>query len=170
MDVDQIDVGKTSEIAQQIVNLLIKENDEVRRRAVHAALTLLGVVPPHGGSGFEANARGDGDLAPMASFFEREGNLKPADYAQLSAAYHFSLFGFASFSFDDLRQIAGEAGVVIPDRLDMTIGQATKNGKKLFQLAGRGQYKPTAAAGVLFKERWSVRPGNKQKGGLEGKG
>ncbi len=169
MSSDQIDVSKTTEIAQKIVALLSGQGEEVRRRAISAAMMLLGTTPTND-SVFVANASSNGgDAIEMTSFFEREGNFKPADFAQLCAAYHFSMFGFAPFTFDDLREIAGEAGIVIPDRLDMTIGQAKKNGKKLFQSAGRGQYKPTAAAGVLFRDRWDVRPGKKPKSGVEGK-
>jgi len=64
---------------------------------------------------------------------------------------------------NDLRAIANEAGVILPDRLDMTLKQAGKMGKRFFQATGRDSYKPTAAAGGLFKERWGVKPGRQNR-------
>jgi hypothetical protein len=124
---------KVGELAQQIVAILI-ESDQ-----------------------------GTHDHADLGSFFNRGGDLKPSDYAFLCVAYHFSLYGTAAFSLGELRNIAMEAGIVIPDRLDMTMHNAAKNGKKLFQSAGRGSFRPTAAAGLFFAERWSVKPGKLRK-------
>ena len=103
------------------------------------------------------------DQTEIAAFFDRDEKLKPADSAYLCAAYHYSLHGDVAFSLDDLRGIAGEAGIVLPDRLDMTLKQAGKGGKKLFQSAGRDAYRPTASARLLFNERWGVKPGKQSK-------
>jgi hypothetical protein len=99
----------------------------------------------------------------LGQFFNRGEKLKPSENAQLCAAYHYSLYGDAAFSLDEIRGIAKNAGVVLPDRLDMTFNTATHAGKKLFQSVGRGSLKPTAAAGVAFNERWSVKPGRQEK-------
>jgi hypothetical protein len=81
----------------------------------------------------------------------------------LCAAYHYSIYGIAPFSLDELRNIAKEAGVVLPNRVDMTLRQAGKGSKKLFHSAGRDLYKPTAAAGLVFKKKWDVKPGRRTK-------
>lgn len=162
----QPDPAKSATVAQQIVKVLAKEDSATRQRAISAALTLLGEQAPRGGGHSKGESAADdgGDAhADMASFFERDGKLKPSDNAFLCAAYHFSLYGTAAFSLDELRDLAREAGVVIPDRVDMTLRQAGKGKKKLFQSAGRDSYKPTAAAGVFFKEKWNVRPGKMPK-------
>ena len=158
------DPAKSAALAQQIVKILAKEPPENRQRAVAAAMTLLGdaIPTPSGGrpSGDGAVGHDDHDLG---AFCTRDEKLKPSDHAFLCAAYHYSQHGAAAFSLDELRQIAADAGVVIPDRLDMTLKNAASKGKRLFQSSGRNAYKPTAAAGILFKEKWQVTPGRKSK-------
>jgi hypothetical protein len=109
-------------------------------------------------SNTEFSAPGD-----LAAFFNREGEMKPADFAYLCAAYHFSEYGTGPFSVVEIRAIAAEAGVIVPDRLDMTYTSAGKKGKKLFQNLGKGIFKPTATGSIEFKERWGVKPGRKTK-------
>lgn len=161
---DLIDPAKAGALAQQIVTLLSKEDSPTRQRAMRAAMTLLGEgLPQQPEKPREANHPNDIGPPDLAEFFNREGDMKPADNAQLCAAYHYSLYGTAPFSVAEIRTIAADAGVVIPDRLDMTFGQAAKKGKKLFQSAGRGSYKPTASGGLEFGQRWAVRPGRGTK-------
>jgi len=161
MDKNEPNPTKAAEIAQQLVRILIGEDSETRKRSIHAAMTLLGEGDAQGAKLETLHSNGtDADgSTDLATFFSRQENLKPSDNAQLCAAYHFALHGPISFSLDELRTIASDAGVVLPDRLDMTLSQATSKGRKLFQPTGRGTFRPTAAAGLLFKERWGVRPG-----------
>ncbi len=163
---DQADPARSGALAQQIVAMLTKEDPDTRRRAIQAALVLLGEAS----SISNANTRPpkqqqDNNVEPgaLAEFFTHDAKLKPSDHAYLCAAYHFSLYGMTAFSLEELKDIAGEAGVVLPDRLDMTLTQAAKKGRKLFQPAGKGMFRPTASAGIVFKERWSVRPGKQAK-------
>jgi hypothetical protein len=165
-DTTQINPAKAGEIAQKIVSLLINEDSGTRGRAIRAAMTLLGEKPIAGDTSAErakAPLRGPEASLDLGQFFNRGDKLRPSDNAQLCAAYHYSLYGTAAFSLDEIRAIAKNAGVVLPDRLDMTLSSATHAGKKLFQSAGRGTVKPTAAAGVAFNERWSVKPGRQEK-------
>lgn len=169
-DQNKADPARAAKLAQQIVEILINEDSDTWRRAVQAAVALLGggisshVDGPRNGKDAGAGNQNQTDLA---TFFNRDDDFKPADYAQLCAAFHFSQYGTTPFSLADLRTIASDAGVVLPDRLDMTLNQTAKKGRKLFQTAGRGLFKPTATAGFLFKERWGVRPGNRTKATAE---
>jgi hypothetical protein len=163
---EQPDPAKASELAQKIVNLLINVDSATRQRAMHAALMLLGEKPVVINESQHRAKTHDDISAPtleLGQFFNRGDKLRPSESAQLCAAYHYALYGNAPFSLDDIRSIAKEAGVFLPNRLDMTLSTATHAGKKLFQPAGRGTVKPTAAAGVAFHERWGVRPGTKDK-------
>jgi hypothetical protein len=160
------DPATAAAIAQQIVGILINENPDVRQRAIRAALIALGDKFPVSESisrTAEPSAIRTTFATDLGDFFSRQEDLKPSDYAQLCAAYHFALHGPISFSLDELRAVASEAGVILPDRLDMTLNKATNKGKKLFQSTGRGTFKPTAAGGGVFKERWGVRPGRGPK-------
>jgi hypothetical protein len=160
------DPAKTAALAGQIVKILASADSDTRRRATQAAMTLLGESPitvAKDQRGEQNELSDDSGLTDLAAFFQREEKLKPSDHAYLCAAYHYSVYGAAPFSLDDLRKIAGEAGVVLPDRLDMTLKQAGKSGKKLFLPSGRDAYRPTAPAGILFKEKWGVKPGKQSK-------
>ena len=165
-EANSLNPAKAGELAQSIVNVLTGADSETRRRAIDAAMMLLGEKPmtsPADSGPFDAGNRNTKQKVSLEDFFNRGEKLRPAENAQLCTAYHYSIYGLSSFSLDDIRTIGRDAGVVLPDRLDMTLQQATKAGKKLFQSVGRGLFKPTAAAGVFFNERWNVRPGAKNK-------
>jgi hypothetical protein len=156
------DPANAGKLAQQIVGILINEDSVTRQRAIQAAMMLLGETVLQQSSSqvrpSDVNIGGD-NHADLAAFFNREGDMKPADYAQLCAAYHYSVYGASAFSITELKAIATDAGVVLPDRVDMTLRNAMQKGKKLFQPSGSGAFKPTAAACLHFAEKWKVKPG-----------
>lgn len=156
-----IDPNRAIQLAQKLLEILLPEDPTTRTRAVRAAFELLGEPSPE--LTFRKADTPEAADIDLASFFSREGNFKPADYVQLCAAYHFSKYGVVTFTIQELRSIAADAGVVLPDRIDMTLNQASNKGKKLFQSSARGVYRPTAMAGVLFKEKWGVKPGKLTK-------
>ena len=159
------DPKKAGALAQKIVGILTDENSATRRLAMDAAMTLLGEKSSGSlATPVTRESSGSGDNAgTFAEFFNRDETLKPGENAQLCAAYHYSLYGAVAFSLQDIRTMAKEAGIILPDRLDMTFQQAAKSGKKLFQSPSKGMFKPTSAAGITFSERWNVRPGSKTK-------
>ena len=160
------DPSRALDVARKLVEILADDEPFTRQRAIQIAMMLLGdnLDQPADGS---ANPSGGEhhrlEFSDLAEFFNRDEKLKPSEYAQLCAAYHYSHYGSAAFSLAELREIAIEAGVVIPDRLDMTLRQAAKNGRTLFHTAGKSFYKPTASARLLFEERWNVKPGKLSK-------
>src|SRR5262245_54529460 len=109
------DPTKAGKLAQQIVGILIDEDLETRRRAIQAAMMLLGENGVSNNPLQEATAGEHWTAPDMGAFFTRDDVQKPADYAQLCAGYHFSLFSNVPFSLDELRDIANEAGIVLPD-------------------------------------------------------
>ena len=143
-ETSQGNAEKAVQLAQSLVEILIDEDSETRRRAIQAALVLLGDAP-FSLSPSTPDLEPTQDDADIANFFNREEQLKPSDYAHLCAAYHFATYGPAAFSLEELKAIAIDAGIILPDRLDMTFKQASRKGKKLFQPAGKGAYRPTAA-------------------------
>jgi hypothetical protein len=158
-----VDPAKAGKLAQQVVDILVNEDSDTRQRAVQAAMILLGETVPKPKDNLTTDEQVSGGDVDLAAFFDREGEMKPADYAQLCAAYHYSLYGPSVFLIAELKAIAADAGVVLPDRVDMTLRKAMHKGKKLFQPAGAGAFKPTATAGVLFAEKWKVKPGKMKK-------
>lgn len=161
-DIVHTDPKRIGEVAQKIVVLLSNENSFTRQRAVKAAMLLLGEESAYieATSGSESSQRvkptGPDDLA---HFFQRSEKMTPAENVLLCAAYHYQIHGQSEFSQNDIRSIARDAGVILPDRLDMNLKRTTQNGKKLFQYLGKGSFKATASAGLFFKEQWNVKPG-----------
>jgi len=162
-DQEQVDPKKTAALTQQLVSILANVDSETRRRAVKAAFAVLGEDSGPPVPRPEPNGESNGDQADIDGFFARDEQLKPSDNAFLCAAYHYSQHGDTSFALEDLRKIASEAGVEIPDRLDVTLKGAAKAGKKMFQCSGKGQFKTTATARVFFRDHWQVRAGRKTK-------
>jgi hypothetical protein len=166
MTTNSPDPAKAGKLAQQIVGILMGEDSVTRQRAIRAAVMLLGETVPQERS--DQGGLTDWDMsgnnhADLAAFFNGDEDMEPADHAQLCAAYHYSIYGASAFSITELKAIATDAGVVLPDRVDMTLRNATQKGKKLFQPSGPGAFKPTAAAGLHFAEKWKVKPGKKVK-------
>ena len=119
------DYEKTATVTQELVKLLGPLESSVRKRAVEAAMVLMGESSSQTViSTRPADRVTDRGALDIASFFGREENLKPAENTYLCAAYLFSLYGPAAFSIQDVRDVAREAGVVLPDRPDMTLRQA----------------------------------------------
>jgi len=160
------DPAKAAKLAQDIVAILVGEDSVTRQRSIQAAMLLLGEATPVPAVDQRRPVGGNGDVdneADLVAFFNREGDMKPADYVQLCAAYHYSLYGACAFPVTELKTIAANAGVVLPDRADMTLRNATQKGKKLFQPSGSGAFKPTAAGCLHFAEKWKVKPGRRAK-------
>lgn len=111
------------------------------------------------GAGASSQAR-EPDLG---TFLESRSVEKPSDALYLLAAYHFSQFGSAPFSVDEVRQIADSAGLTVPKRIDMTFESAKRDSKDLFRRAGRNQWAPTVAGELWMKATYGVTKGTKPK-------
>jgi hypothetical protein len=92
-------------------------------------------------------------------FFSQHSGNKPSDNAIAVAAFLYGQRGTAPFSLDDIRGLADEVGVTVPDRLDMTFLTTKKDGKSLFRRAGKGQFQPTVHGEGNFKTVYQVSKG-----------
>lgn len=99
----------------------------------------------------------------IAEFFAKFPDGKPSDNAVLIAAHLYSQYGAESFQLDEIREIAKSVGLTIPSSLDMTLKQAQREGKALFQHSGRGEYKPTVHGELYFKKTYQVTTGKKPR-------
>lgn len=99
----------------------------------------------------------------MEQFFSKLDHEKPSDNAFSIAAYHYSQYGKEAFSYDEVRSIASEVGITIPERVDMTFKAALEKGKNLFQNGGRGKTKPTVHGEKYLKDTFCVKKGKKKK-------
>ena len=110
-----------------------------------------------------AVSRRDQKPGDIESFFSALADGKPADNAIAIAAYHYSQYGSATFTTEEISEIAKDVGLTVPERLDMTFVQGKREGKTLFRRAGRGAFRPTVHAEAFFKMTYRVAKGTKQK-------
>jgi hypothetical protein len=104
----------------------------------------------------------DQDSGEREAFFSRFDTDKPADNALLIAAYYYSQHGTDPFNADALKNLAREIGLIVPERIDMTIRNARRDGRTLFQSIGRGGFRPTVHGEVFFKTTYNVTPPRRQ--------
>jgi hypothetical protein len=134
-----------------------------------AFLLLQGYVTAEGTSEAAKSSGNSGGSAneDITTFFSRFNTDTPAENVLLLAAYHFSQYGSSSFTVDELKSRASEIGLTLPERVDMTIRQARREGKGLFQSAGRGLFKPTVHGELFLRTTYQVAKGTHQKASSE---
>lgn len=103
------------------------------------------------------------DFSSAEDFFAAHEHGKPADNVKLIAAYLYNEYGSESFSIDEVRAIARDVGVTIPNRIDATFDAAASGGKKLFVSAGKGKRKPTVNGEAYLKTTYNVKKGTKRR-------
>lgn len=110
-------------------------------------------------------ARGEGETSEqqMTELFGKYPDGKPSDNAILIAAWLYSQYGAQPFKLDEMREIAESVGLTIPTSLDMTLRQAQRDGKALFQHTGRSEFKPTVPGELYFKKTYQVTKGTKKR-------
>jgi hypothetical protein len=110
--------------------------------------------------------KGSGDSPAeegAAEFFAKFPEGKPSDNAVSIAAYVYSQYGAEPFRLDEIRETAKSVGLTIPTSLDMTLKQAQRDGKMLFQHSGRSEFKPTVHGELYFKKTYQVAKGTKKR-------
>jgi len=97
------------------------------------------------------------------NLFTQFDHDKPSDNVRLIAAHLFREYGSEPFSVDEIKALAAEAGLTVPERVDMTLANATEKGKKLFIATGRGKFKPTVHGEAHLKSAYGVKKGTKPR-------
>jgi hypothetical protein len=110
-------------------------------------------------NGIGGSPTGDG----CAEFFAKFQEGKPSDNAVSIAAYVYSEYGAEPFKLDEIRETAKSVGLTIPASIDMTLKQAQRDGKLLFQHTGRSEFKPTVHGELYFKKTYQVAKGTKKR-------
>lgn len=100
------------------------------------------------------------DREMVRDFLGEHQSDKPAENVKAIAALVYSRLGNSEFTVQEVREIAHETGVTVPDRVDVTLGTARVNKKPLFQKVRAGVYRPTVHGEKLFKETFEVTKGS----------
>lgn len=145
------------------VNEVIKGLDpEIRAEAFNLLKGYITGGPDEPG-GLEGQTPKEVSPSSKKQFFSKFDHEKPADNAFMIAAYHYSQYGNKSISTKEVKDIAADVGLTIPDRVDRTFKVAQRKNKKLFQSAGRGKYRPTVSGESFLREEYKVSKGTKKK-------
>jgi hypothetical protein len=111
------------------------------------------------GEGEQRHLKSTGEDAGLSSLMQKFQHDKPSDNVHLLAADWYRRYGSAPLGLDGMKSAAVDAGLTIPERLDMTLKSAKDGGKNLYQSAGRGLYKPTVTGELYLKKTYGVGKG-----------
>jgi hypothetical protein len=99
------------------------------------------------------------DPSGLSALIEAHSNEKPSDNVHLLVADWYNSYGLTPFSPNDIKKNASDSGLTVPEHLNMTLRSAQDGGKKLYQSAGRGLYKPTVTGELFLKRTYVVAKG-----------
>ncbi len=109
------------------------------------------------------NGGDDESLTNKEKFFTKFSHDQPADNVFLITAYFYSQYGTSPISIKEIKEVADDVGLTIPNRPDMTLKNAQRDGKSLFTSKTRGSWNPTVHGEKFLKEEYEVRKGRKKK-------
>jgi hypothetical protein len=112
------------------------------------------------GKGDEKATPPPADFTGFVDTFESDNE---SDNAKMIAAHLYSEYGAEPFSLDEVRRLAKAGGVTVPERLDMTLLQATSDKKRLFKRAGKGVFRPSVHGQAYLKKKYGVKMGTKTR-------
>ena len=114
----------------------------------------------------ELSNGGDGETPTdidRETFFTKFSHDKPGRNVLLITAYLYSQYGTSPVSLKEIKKIADDVGITVPDRTDMTLRQAKKDGKSMFNYGGNDNIRPTVHGEKYFKDTYKVSKGKKKR-------
>lgn len=116
-----------------------------------------GQAKPKGssGAGLDSNV----DTSDLSAFIGNFESIKPKDNVMLLVAWLYSQYGAYPIQVQQIKDLASECGMVIPNRSDNTLRQAKDKGKSLFNQQGKG-WKLTVSGELFIQGKYNVKKGN----------
>jgi len=155
---------------KQVEEVVGKLSPEVRSQAFGLLAPYvsapIGRSKSRGDGDNDTDSGGDdsqGDASDKGGFFAKFSHDKPADNVRLLSAYLYNEYGSEAFATEEIKELATEVGITIPDRPDATLRVAKEGGKTLYVAAGRGKFRPTVHGEAYLKGTYSVRKGTKKR-------
>jgi hypothetical protein len=104
-----------------------------------------------------------GSARPVGEFFRDRDLKKPSDAVYATVGYLYSQYGTEPFSAADIQNVADQVGLTVPARIDMSLRNAKRKGKALFQSSRDGTWRLTTAGEVILKEMFDITKGTKKR-------
>jgi hypothetical protein len=156
---NQDELKQRVERLQEISQVIDKLPAEIRIEAFQLLKDYVTQSPSSRANGGTPQAEDDAEGNDGTEFFAKFDHNKPSDNVRLITAFLFQKYGAAPFSGEEVKSIATNVGITVPDRVDMTIAAATENGKQFFTRVGRGKFKPTVHGETWMKATYGVKKG-----------
>lgn len=138
------------------VNQIIARFDETIRRDVFALLVPLVLGKTEARQ--ETTEQGNPDLS---SFFTVGQSDTPANTVHRVIAFLYARSG-PELSLSDIREVAADVGLTLPERLDVTVSGAQRSGKPLYRSLGKGGYRVTVHGASFLEAEYHVKRGRAQ--------
>jgi hypothetical protein len=103
-----------------------------------------------------------GSTDEIGSFISQYEHDKPKDNVMLLVAWLYSQYGSYPITAKEIKTLADEIGLIIPERADNTMRSAKHNGKTLFTQQAKG-WKLTVAGELRLKDVYAVKKGTGQR-------
>ena len=147
------------------INKVVEKLDPAIREQAFALLESYvgtGKVTHGRESGGESEPELADEDADLADFVGKLEGADPADTVKALAAFLYKRHGKAPFTAKEINELANEAGLTVPDRVDATLRAAKDKGKALFRKAGKG-FTPTVQGEAFFKDTYKIKKGKLPK-------
>jgi hypothetical protein len=148
-------------LAAVCTSLSALSSDNARQRVLDFAYAKFNLIvgrssPSTDRPAFNAQEADDAD----AAFFAKFEHSKPAANVALLIARHYSKYGLQPFSTTEIKDSADAAGIVVPARIDMTLNEGGRKGKRFYQKLGGGKYRVTVHGEAFLRATYGVRKGS----------
>lgn len=149
---------------EKAATVLSKLPPEVRASAFDLLVSLINpAAEPPPLKDKPAGDKGTLVVGDAEAFFAKFNHDKPADNVKLITAYLYGRYGTEAFSLAQVRAIATQVGLTIPQRPDMTLKGSLEDGKSLYHSPGKDMYAPTVHGEAYLKKTYSVAKGTAKR-------
>ncbi len=96
-------------------------------------------------------------------FFSKFEHTKPAANVALLVARHYQRYGTEPFTVAEIKDQADASGLVVPTRIDMTLKDSGRQGRRFYQKLAPGKYRVTVHGETYIKETYGAKKGFARK-------
>ena len=157
---DNKSFGEIAERLLEVNKTIAKLDPAIRASAFEILKDYAAGVKAQGGHDHKTSHERSGATVNLEALVNSHPDLAPNENVKLLTAHWYSRYGLAPFTLENIRKSAEDTGLTIPQRVDMTLRKAKEGGKKLYQSAGYGLFKPTVQGELYLKKTFSISKGS----------
>lgn len=124
--------------------------------------TAIPAETPHQGPADGVAPEGGDGEAGLREFLAAQEGSKPSDNVHAIVAWLYSQYGIQPFKAAEVEVLAHQVGVTVPNSVNMTLTQMSRDGKKLLQKSS-GAFRVGVHGEKHFKQAYNVSKGTKNR-------